>query len=61
MLPFYLLRLLWVGFVSGKEAETWRAEQQRSRKREDGLFFLARSSLQHQREGNLGLDDSGAG
>lgn len=50
-----------VGFVSGKAAEAWRAEQQHTRKREDSLFFLARSSLQHQRERNLGLDDSGAG
>lgn len=57
----YSLGVLGLGFVSGKAAETRRAEQQHSRKRADGLFFLARSSLQHQREGNLGLDDGGAG
>lgn len=62
VLLLYLLRLLRVGgFVSGEEAETRRAEQQHSRKREDGVFFLARPSLQHQRERNLGPDDSGAG
>lgn len=57
----YLISVLGVGSVSGKAAETWRAEQQHSRTREDSLFLLARSGLQHQRERNLGLDDGGAG
>lgn len=58
-----LMRSTVVLFVcdSGEAAETWRAERRRSREREDGLFFLARPSLQHQWERNLGSDDSGAG
>lgn len=47
--------------ASGEAAEARRAERRRSRTREDRLLLLARPPLQHQRERNLGSDDSGAG
>lgn len=48
-------------FVSGEAAETRRAERRCSWKREDRLLFLARPSLQCERERYLGSDDGGAG
>ena len=48
-------------FVSGEATETRRAERRCSWTREDRLLFLARPSLQRERERNLGSDDGGAG